>query len=95
VLEFPLKTATDLTLFCGVFSRSSATIVYMDWQEISGNWVLIPRHPIGIVHFLGALAAAHYRWLLEQLAAQVCRCRHTVCQHAGACCDRPVCFAEL
>jgi len=23
----------------------------MDWQEISGNWVLIPRHPIGIVHF--------------------------------------------
>lgn len=43
------------------------------WQEISGNWVLIPRHPIGIVHFLGGafVAAAPqltYRWLLEQLA---------------------------
>ncbi|PSO91931.1 MAG: hypothetical protein BRC48_15245, partial [Cyanobacteria bacterium QS_9_48_30] len=24
----------------------------MDWQEISGSWVLIPRHPIAIVHFL-------------------------------------------
>ena len=46
----------------------------MDWKEISGNWVLIPRHPIGIVHFLGGafVAAAPqltYRWLLEQLAA--------------------------
>ena len=45
----------------------------MDWQEISGNWVLIPRHPVGIVHFLGGafVAAAPqltYRWLLEQLA---------------------------
>lgn len=47
----------------------------MDWKEISGNWVLIPRHPIGIVHFLGGafVAAAPqltYRWLLEQLAAK-------------------------
>lgn len=47
----------------------------MDWQEISGNWVLIPRHPVGIVHFLGGAfvaTAPHltYRWLLEQLAAQ-------------------------
>jgi len=44
----------------------------MDWQEISGNWVLIPRHPILYIS-LGALAAAPqltYRWLLEQLAAQ-------------------------
>lgn len=45
----------------------------MNWQEISGNWVLIPRHPKGIVHFLGGafVAAAPqltYRWLLEQLA---------------------------
>lgn len=47
----------------------------MDWQEISGNWVLVPRHPVGIVHFLGGAfvaTAPHltYRWLLEQLAAQ-------------------------
>lgn len=47
----------------------------MDWQEISGNWVLIPPHPIGIVHFLGGafVAAAPqvtYRWLLEQVAGK-------------------------
>lgn len=47
----------------------------MDWQEISGNWVVIPRRPKGIVHFLGGafVAAAPqvtYRWLLEQLASQ-------------------------
>lgn len=47
----------------------------MDWQEISGNWVLVPRHPVGIVHFLGGAfvaTAPHltYRWLLEQLAGQ-------------------------
>lgn len=47
----------------------------MDWKEISGNWVLIPQHPVGIVHFLGGAfvaAAPHvtYRWLLEQLGNQ-------------------------
>ena len=47
----------------------------MDWQEISGSWVLIPPRPIGIVHFLGGafIAAAPqitYRWLLEQLGRQ-------------------------
>lgn len=47
----------------------------MNWQEISGNWVLIPRHPIAIVHFLGGAFVATapqltYRWLLEQLAAK-------------------------
>ncbi|WGV23223.1 DUF1350 family protein [Halotia branconii] len=45
----------------------------MDWKEIRGNWVLIPRNPIGIIHFLGGAfvaTAPHltYRWLLEQLA---------------------------
>ncbi|MBD2606245.1 DUF1350 family protein [Scytonema hofmannii FACHB-248] len=45
----------------------------MDWKEIQGNWVLIPRNPIGIIHFLGGAfvaTAPHltYRWLLEQLA---------------------------
>lgn len=45
----------------------------MDWKEIRGNWVLIPRNPVGIIHFLGGAfvaTAPHltYRWLLEQLA---------------------------
>jgi len=44
----------------------------MEWQEISGGWVLIPRQPIGILHFLGGAFVASapqisYRWLLEQL----------------------------
>ncbi|MGK7890849.1 MAG: DUF1350 family protein [Leptolyngbyaceae cyanobacterium] len=47
----------------------------MEWQEIAGNWILIPRQPVAIVHFLGGafVAAAPqltYRWLLEQLAKQ-------------------------
>lgn len=47
----------------------------MDWQDIKDNWVLIPPHPIGIIHFLGGAfvaTAPHltYRWLLEQLANQ-------------------------
>lgn len=47
----------------------------MDWQEISGNWVLIPRHPKAIVHFLGGAfvaTAPHvtYRMLLEHLGRQ-------------------------
>ena len=47
----------------------------MDWQEISGSWVLIPSQPIGIVHFLGGAfvaTAPHitYRWLLEQLCKE-------------------------
>jgi len=47
----------------------------MDWQEISGSWVLIPPRPTAIVHFLGGAfvaAAPHvtYRWLLEQFGRQ-------------------------
>jgi hypothetical protein len=43
------------------------------WQEIFGNWVLIPNRPIGVVHFLGGAfvaAAPHltYRRLLEFFA---------------------------
>jgi hypothetical protein len=46
-----------------------------EWQEIQGSWVLIPRRPVAIVHFLGGafIAAAPqvtYRWLLEELAQQ-------------------------
>ncbi|KAB8332819.1 DUF1350 domain-containing protein [Scytonema tolypothrichoides VB-61278] len=47
----------------------------MDWQEISRNWVLVPRNPVGVIHFLGGAfvaTAPHltYRWLLEQLASK-------------------------
>jgi Protein of unknown function (DUF1350) len=52
----------------------------MAWQEIFGNWVLMPdefrsARPIGVIHFLGGAfvaAAPHltYRRLLEFLAAQ-------------------------
>ncbi|MBD2385125.1 DUF1350 family protein [Cylindrospermum sp. FACHB-282] len=47
----------------------------MDWKEIRGNWVVIPRNPIGIIHFLGGAfvaTAPHltYRWLLEHLASK-------------------------
>lgn len=47
----------------------------MDWQEIAGSWILIPRQPIGIIHFLGGAfvaTAPHltYRWLLEQLGKE-------------------------
>jgi len=47
----------------------------MNWQEVSGNWVLIPRNPLGIIHFLGGAFVATapqltYRWLLENLANQ-------------------------
>ncbi len=47
----------------------------MEWQEISGSWVLIPRHPIAIVHFLGGAfvgtaPSVTYRWLLAELGKQ-------------------------
>jgi hypothetical protein len=47
----------------------------MEWQEIYGNWVLVPPRPIGIIHFLGGAFVATapqvtYRALLEALAAQ-------------------------
>jgi len=42
----------------------------MDWQEVSGNWVLVPDRPIAIIHFLGGAFVATapqltYRRLLE------------------------------
>ncbi len=44
----------------------------MIWQEISGNWVLLPARPIAIIHFLGGAFVATapqvtYRRLLEYL----------------------------
>ncbi|MDX2098529.1 MAG: DUF1350 family protein [Leptolyngbyaceae cyanobacterium bins.59] len=47
----------------------------LDWQEIAGNWVLIPPRQVAIVHFLGGAfvaTAPHitYRLLLEHLAEQ-------------------------
>lgn len=45
----------------------------MNWQEISGSWVLLPSQAEGVIHFLGGAFVANapqltYRWLLEQLA---------------------------
>jgi hypothetical protein len=45
----------------------------MDWQEISGSWVLVPPRPVAIIHFLGGAFVATapqltYRRLLERLA---------------------------
>ncbi len=47
----------------------------MQWQEISGSWVLIPRQPIAIIHFLGGAfvgtaPSLTYRWLLGELGNQ-------------------------
>jgi hypothetical protein len=47
----------------------------MDWQELYGNWVLIPDRPIAIIHFLGGAFVATapqvtYRRLLERLAVE-------------------------
>jgi hypothetical protein len=47
----------------------------MYWQEVSGNWFLVPERPRAIIHFLGGAfvaAAPHltYRWLLEALYAE-------------------------
>ena len=47
----------------------------MYWQEVSGNWFLVPEQPRGLIHFLGGAfvaAAPHltYRWLLEALYAE-------------------------
>lgn len=46
----------------------------MDWQELTGNWVLVPNRPTAVVHFLGGAFVATapqvtYRRLLERLAA--------------------------
>lgn len=47
----------------------------MDWQEIGNNWVLVPKRPVGIVHFLGgafvaAIPQVTYRLFLEALHQQ-------------------------
>ncbi len=47
----------------------------MDWQEVSGGWVWLPRQPRGIIHFLGGAFVATapqvtYRCLLEFLGKQ-------------------------
>jgi Protein of unknown function (DUF1350) len=47
----------------------------MEWQEVHGNWILVPPKPLAIAHFLGGafVAAAPqvtYRALLEFLASQ-------------------------
>lgn len=47
----------------------------MDWQELYGNWVLLPDRPIAVIHFLGGAFVATapqvtYRRLLERLALE-------------------------
>lgn len=47
----------------------------MIWQEQYGNWLLVPSHPIAVIHFLGGAFVATapqvtYRPLLEFLASQ-------------------------
>lgn len=47
----------------------------MNWQDVYGNWVLVPRNPIAVIHFLGGAFVATapqvtYRTLLEALAEQ-------------------------
>ncbi len=47
----------------------------MDWQELNGNWVLLPNRPVALIHFLGGAFVATapqltYRRLLECLADQ-------------------------
>ncbi|MGP0128198.1 MAG: DUF1350 family protein [cyanobacterium endosymbiont of Rhopalodia musculus] len=49
----------------------------MKWQKISGNSVLIPSHPIMVIHFLGGAFFGTapdftYRWLLEELGKSGC-----------------------
>jgi hypothetical protein len=43
----------------------------MNWQEVAGNWILVPPNPTAIVHFLGgafvaAAPSVTYQWLLEK-----------------------------
>lgn len=47
----------------------------MNWQEVAGNWVLIPPRPTAVIHFLGGAFVATapqltYRWLLEQVGRE-------------------------
>lgn len=47
----------------------------MDWQEVYGNWVLVPPRPKAVIHFLGGAFVATapqvtYRRLLERLAVE-------------------------
>jgi hypothetical protein len=47
----------------------------MQWEEIVGNWVYLPRSPRAIIHFLGGAFVATapqitYKLLLEDLAQQ-------------------------
>ncbi|MDX2244355.1 MAG: DUF1350 family protein [Leptolyngbyaceae cyanobacterium bins.302] len=47
----------------------------MDWQELYGNWVLVPDRPVAMIHFLGGAFVATapqitYRRMLERLALE-------------------------
>jgi Protein of unknown function (DUF1350) len=47
----------------------------MNWQPVGSNWVLLPRRPVAVIHFLGgafvgAAPQFSYGKLLEAIAAQ-------------------------
>lgn len=47
----------------------------MNWQAVSGNWVLLPPRPVAVIHFLGGAFVATapqttYRRMLEYLASR-------------------------
>lgn len=47
----------------------------MNWQQVAGNWVILPRHPRAVVHFLGGAfiggaPQTTYRRFLEALCTQ-------------------------
>jgi len=55
--------------------NQNSSQVSQDWRQIEQNWILAPKHPKAVVHFLGGAffaAAPHitYRRLLEAIAAQ-------------------------
>jgi hypothetical protein len=74
----------------------------MIWQKIAGNWVLLPRHPIAIIHFLGGAfiggaPQTTYRRFLESLGAQgyavIATAFDTVVDHFGVVHDIATKFA--
>ncbi len=70
----PCLTRTDVTIGAEA-SFFFKFLQAMEWQEIAGNWVVVPSRPRAVVHFLGGafVAAAPqltYRSLLEFLAEE-------------------------
>ncbi len=74
----------------------------MNWQQIAGNWVLLPRRPIAVIHFLGGAfiggaPQTTYRRFLESLCEQgyavIATTFDTVVDHFGVVHDIATKFA--